>query len=252
MKFGFFDDLNQEYVITTPQTPHPWINYLGTQDFYSLISNTAGGYCFYKDARLRRLTRYRYNNVPLDQGGRYFYMRDNDVVWSPTWQPVQTPLDFYECRHGLGYTRISGVKNGIKTEALFFVPVRDNCEVHRLLISNENNECKNLKLFSLIEFCFWNAYDDMTNFQRNLNTAEVEVEDGVIYHKTEYRERRNHYAFYSVNQTIAGFDTEREAFIGKYNGFQNPQVVAEGKSRNSVVDGWSPIASHYLEIKLEP
>lgn len=252
MKFGFFDDLNQEYVITTPQTPHPWINYLGTQDFYSLISNTAGGYCFYKDARLRRLIRYRYNNVPLDQGGRYFYMRDNDTVWSPTWQPVQNSLDFYECRHGLGYTRICGVKNGIKTEALFLVPIRDNCEIHRLLIGNETKELKNLKLFSLIEFCLWNAYDDMTNFQRNLNTAEVEVEDGVIYHKTEYRERRNHYAFYSVNQEISGFDTDREAFIGKYNGFHNPQVVAEGKSRNSIADGWSPIASHYLEIKLEP
>ncbi|HEY8463741.1 MAG TPA: glycosyl transferase [Bacillota bacterium] len=252
MKFGYYDDLNKEYVITTPQTPHPWINYLGTQGFYGLISNTAGGYCFYKDARLRRLTRYRYNNVPLDQNGRYFYICDGATVWSPGWQPVQTQLDAYECRHGLGYTRIMGVKDGIKADVLFFVPVRENCEIHRLLLKNEGQTVKRIKLFSFIEFCLWNAYDDMTNFQRNLNTAEVEVEAGVIYHKTEYRERRNHYAFYSVNQPIVGFDTDREAFTGKYGSFQNPQAVIEGRARNSLADGWSPVASHFLELNLEP
>jgi cellobiose phosphorylase len=251
-KFGFFDDSKKEYVITTPETPHPWVNYLGAQGFYSLISNTAGGYCFYKDARLRRLTRYRYNNVPFDNGGRYFYVRDGDLIWSPTWQPVRTPLDCYECRHGLGYTKISGINNNVKIDTLFFVPVEDNCEVHKVTITNQNDRTKTVKLFSFIEFCLWNAYDDMTNFQRNLNTAEVEVCDNVIYHKTEYRERRNHYAFYSVNQPITGFDTSREAFIGLYNGFHNPQAVAKGAAGNSMADGWAPIASHYLEIALEP
>jgi cellobiose phosphorylase len=252
MKFGFFDDARKEYVITTPETPHPWINYLGTQGFYSLISNTAGGYCFYKDARLRRLTRYRYNNVPLDNGGRYFYIRDEDSIWSPTWQPVRTPLDCYECRHGLGYTRISGMKNEVKADVLFFVPVDDNCEIHRLTVTNQNDRAKTIKLFSFIEFCLWNAYDDMTNFQRNFNTGEVEVDGNVIYHKTEYRERRNHFAFYSVNQPVAGFDTSREAFVGLYNSFQNPQAVIRGKAGNSMADGWTPVASHYLEIVLEP
>jgi cellobiose phosphorylase len=252
MKFGFFDDTKKEYVITTPETPYPWINYLGTQGFYSLISNTAGGYCFYKDARLRRLTRYRYNNVPLDNGGRYFYIRDEDSIWSPTWQPVRTPLDYYECRHGLGYTKISGLKNDIRADVLFFVPLEDNCEVHRLTVTNQSDRTKTVKLFSFIEFCFWNAYDDMTNFQRNYNTGEVEVDGNVIYHKTEYRERRNHFAFYSVNQPITGFDTSREAFVGLYNSFQTPRAVTNGHAENSMADGWAPVASHYLEISLAP
>lgn len=252
MKFGYFDDTRQEYVITTPETPSPWINYLGAQDFFGLVSNTGGGYCFYKDARLRRLTRYRYNNVPADTGGRYFYLRDGADIWSPTWQPVKAPLDAYQCRHGLGYTAISALKNQIRTTVTYFVPLGSPCEIHRVSLTNQSDRVKNLKLFSLIEFCLWNANDDMTNFQRNFSTGEVEVDGSVIYHKTEYRERRNHYAFYGVNSPVAGFDTDRESFIGLYNGFHNPQVVTAGLPRNSVADGWSPIASHYLEIALEP
>lgn len=252
MKFGYFDDQKREYVINTPQTPYPWINYLGTKNFYSLISNTGGGYCFYKDARLRRLTRYRYNNIPLDTGGRYFYIKDGETVWAPTWQPVQTPLDHYECRHGLGYTQITGAKNGLTAEVLYFVPLEDNCEVHRLLLRNTTASEKQIRLFSFLEFCLWNAYDDMTNFQRNYSTGEVEVEDSVIYHKTEYRERRNHYAFYGVNHPLAGFDTDREEFLGLYHGLHNPQAVLEGEPRNSMACGWAPIASHCLDLKLAP
>ncbi len=252
MKFGYFDDALQEYVITTPKTPSPWINYLGTQDFFGMISNTGGGYCFYKDARLRRITRYRYNNIPFDNNGRYFYINDNEDIWSPSWQPVQTDLDFYECRHGMGYTKICGSKNQIKTEITYFIPVGQNCEIHRVVVSNQSKQTRSFKVFSFIEFCLWNAYDDMTNFQRNFNTGEVEVEENVIYHKTEYRERRNHYSFYSVNQPIAGFDTDRESFIGLYHDLHNPLVVTNGKSNNSMADGWSPIASHCLEITLEP
>ncbi len=252
MKFGYFDDVKKEYVITTPKTPSPWINYLGSQDFFGLISNTAGGYCFYKDARLRRLTRYRYNNVPADFGGRYFYVNVDNEVWSPSWQPVKADLDQYECRHGMGYTKIQSSKNNIQFDMLFFVPLNNDCEIHRLNVKNTGSAPKKVKLFSFIEFCLWNAYDDMTNFQRNFNTAEVEVENNVIYHKTEYRERRNHFAFYGVNHPINGFDTDRETFIGLYNSFENPQVVFNGQSGNSLVDGWPPIASHYLELTLQP
>ena len=250
MNYGFFDDQNKEYVITTPKTPYPWINYLGTQEFFSLISNTAGGYSFYKDARLRRITRYRYNNVPIDVGGKYFYINDNGLLWSPGWSPVKTELDSYECRHGLGYTKITGKKNGISTEVLFFVPVNFNGEIQRVRIKNETSEPKSIKLFSFIEFCLWNAYDDMTNFQRNFSTGEVEIEKSTIYHKTEYKERRNHFAFYSVNAKLAGFDTDRDSFIGLYNGFNNPQVPVSGEPRNSVADGWSPIASHCIAVDL--
>ncbi len=252
MKFGFFDDKSKEYVINSPKTPYPWINYLGTQSFFSLISNTAGGYHFYKDARLRRITRYRYNNVPVDMGGRYFYINDNGTVWSPGWAPVKTELDSYECRHGMGYTIIKGAKNNIETEVTFFVPQDYNGEIQKLVIKNTGKEKKTVKLFSFLEFCLWNAQDDSTNFQRNFNTGEVEVEGSTLFHKTEYKERRDHFAFYTVNTKIDGFDCDRESFMGLYNGFENPQTVMAGKPNNSVADGWSPIASHYMEVTLEP
>lgn len=250
MKFGFFDDANKEYVITSPKTPYPWINYLGTQDFFSLISNTAGGYSFFKDARLRRITRYRYNNVPVDMGGRYFYIKENDTVWNPGWSPVKTTLDSYECRHGMGYTKITGKKNDLKAEVTFFVPQNYTGEVQSVTLTNEGSAPKTFKLFSFLEWCLWDAQDDTTNFQRNFNTGRVELEGSTIYHRTEYNERRNHYAFYTVNTDIDGYDTDRESFIGLYNGFGDPQVVEAGKASNSVADGWSPIASHYKEITL--
>ena len=252
MKFGFFDDAKKEYVITSPKTPYPWINYLGTQEFFSLISNTAGGYHFYKDARLRRITRYRYNNVPVDMGGRYFYINDGGTIWSPGWAPVKTDLDSYECRHGMGYTIIKGAKNGVSAEVTFFVPHNFNGEIQKMVVKNEGSEKKTIKLFSFVEWCLWNAQGDSTNFQRNFNTGEVEIEGSTLFHKTEYKERRNHFAFYTVNTKIDGFDSDRESFMGLYNGFENPQAVTAGKSNNSVADGWSPIASHSIEITLEP
>lgn len=252
MKFGYFDDQRREYVITNPQTPWPWINYLGNEDFFSLISNTAGGYSFYKDAKFRRITRYRYNNVPMDNGGRYFYINDGGTVWSPGWKPCKTQLDRYECRHGMSYTTIAGEKNGIEAEVLFFVPLKTWAEVQKVKLTNKSTETKRFKLFSFAEWCLWNAATDMENFQRNFSTGEVEIEDSVIFHKTEYKERRNHYAYYSVNAPIQGFDTDRESFIGLYNEFRDPQAVMAGKPSNSVAHGWSPIASHYLEIELKP
>ena len=250
-KFGYFDDLNREYVITDPKTPWPWINYLGNEDFFSLISHTAGGYSFYKDAKFRRITRYRYNNVPMDNGGRYFYINDNDTVWSPGWKPCKTPLDFYECRHGMSYTRITGAKNGIEASVLFFVPLNTWGEVQKMTLRNTSDKTKRIKLFSFAEWCLWNAATDMENFQRNFSTGEVEVDGSTIYHKTEYKERRNHYAFYSVNTPIQGFDTDRETFIGLYNEFRDPQNVLKGKPSNSIAHGWSPIASHYIEVELQ-
>ncbi len=252
MKFGYFNDDKREYVITNPQTPWPWINYLGNDDFFSLISNTAGGYSFYKDARLRRITRYRYNNVPIDDNGKYFYIKEGDTIWSPGWKPAKTPVENYSCRHGLGYTAIQAEKNGLQAEVLYFVPLNATAEIQKVRLKNLTAEKKNFKLFSFVEWCLWNALDDMTNFQRNYSTGEVEVHGSTIYHKTEYRERRNHFAFYHVNEEIAGFDTDRETFVGLYNSYQMPQVVESGTPTNTVAHGWSPIASHCLEIELEP
>lgn len=251
-KYGHFDDAHREYVITDPKTPWPWINYLGNEDFFSLISNTAGGYSFYMDAKFRRITRYRYNNVPMDNDGRYFYIKDGDTVWNPGFKPCRTPLDFYEARHGMSYTRITGRKKDVEASVLFFVPLHTWGEVQKMTLKNLGNEVKKLKVWSFQEWCLWNGATDMENFQRNFSTGEVEVEDSVIYHKTEYRERRNHYSFYSVNTPIQGYDTDRETFVGLYSEKSMPDVVAEGKPRNSWAHGWSPIASHYIEVELQP
>jgi cellobiose phosphorylase len=251
-QFGFFDDQQCEYVITDPHTPTPWINYLGNDGFYGLISNTGGGYCFYRDPKFRRLTRYRYNSVPVDNGGRYFYLKCDGQKWSATGRPVNTKLDEYSCHHGMGYSRFKVRKNAIASQVTSFIPLDTKAEVHQLELSNTSDSAKTVDLFSFIEWCLWNAEDDGANFQRNLSTGEVEVEDSTIYHKTEYRERRNHYAFYSVNQPIDGFETDRETFLGPYRGFENPIAVEHGKTQNSLARGWSPIASHHLKCELAP
>ncbi|MBI5089557.1 MAG: glycosyl transferase, partial [Actinobacteria bacterium] len=252
MRFGHFDDDAREYVITTPRTPYPWINYLGTDEHFGLISHLGGGYSFYRDARMRRLTRYRYNNVPIDVGGRYFYVHDGGDVWTPTWAPVQAELDFFEARHGLSYTVITGERNGLRVETLFVIPLGTTAEVHRVRLTNTGSAAKSFQLFSLVEFNLWNAFDDQTNYQRNLSLAEVEVVGSTIFHTTEYRERRDHYAVHSVNADIAGFDTDRETFLGAYRGWDSPEVVMEGRCRGSIASGWSPIGSHQIDISLAP
>jgi cellobiose phosphorylase len=252
MRFGHFDDDAREYVITTPETPYPWINYLGTEEFFGLISHTGGGYCFYRDARFRRLTRYRYNNVPTDAGGRYYFIHDGGDFWTPGWMPVKRELDRFECRHGLSYTQVTGERNGLRAEVLHLVPLGTTAEVHRVTLKNLGQSPRSVKLFSFVEFCLWNAWDDQTNYQRNLSTGEVEVDGSAIYHKTEYRERRDHYAVYAVNAPVTGFDTDRESFFGTWNGWDEPQVVAEGRSRHSMASGWAPIGSHQLAVDLGP
>ncbi len=254
MRYGHFDDEAREYVITRPDTPLPWINYLGSEAYFGIISNTAGGYSFYRDARLRRITRYRYNNAPLDLGGRYVYLRDDESgeFWSPSWQPTQRDLEDYSCRHGLGYSIIESKYEGIRAETLYFVPLGENLEVWRIRVTNERPAPARLSLFSSIEWCLWEALDDNTNFQRNYSIGEVEVVDGVIYHKTEYRERRDHFAFFACSAPLAGFDTQRDAFLGPYRGWDRPIVVEQGKATDSIAHGWQPMGSHHVKLDLAP
>lgn len=252
MKFGYFDDAAKEYVITTPQTPQPWINYLGNENFFSLISNTCGGYSFYKDAKLLRLTRYRYRNIPADTNGRYYLIKHNGKVWTPGWQPVKTPLDHYECRHGLGYSRYCSRLGNLSASLTAFVPLHETCEVNHLVITNQGNSPETLELTSYVEFCFWNAVDDSTNFQRNLSLGEVEVTDREIFHKTEYRERRNHYAFYSVNEPFDSFDTDQQEFLGAYGSMEHPKAVWESQLHNSIASGGTVIGAHHFTITLKP
>jgi cellobiose phosphorylase len=254
VRYGHFDDEGREYVITRPDTPLPWINYLGSEAYFGIISNTAGGYSFYRDARLRRLTRYRYNNAPLDLGGRYIYLRDDESgeYWSPSWQPTQRDVEDYSCRHGLGYSIIGSRYRGIRAETLYFVPLGENLEVWRVRVTNERPAGASLSLFSSIEWCLWEANDDATNFQRNYSIGQVEVEDGVIYHKTEYRERRDHFAFFACSAPVAGYDTQRDAFLGPYRGWDRPIVVEQGKATDSVAHGWQPMGSHHVKLDLAP
>ncbi len=253
MRYGYFDDINKEYMITRPDTPLPWINYLGNQDYFGLISNTAGGYSFYQDARLRRITRYRYNNVPLDSSGRYLYLRDNETgrYWSPSWQPTQTELSDYSCRHGLGYTIIASTHADISAQTCYFVPLDENLEIWEMNITNQRPQTADISLFSSIEFCLWDAWDDATNFQRNLNIGQVEIEDGVIYHKTEYRERRDHFSYFACSEKLAGYDTLRDAFLGPYRNWDRPLAVERGHSANSTAYGWAPIGSHQINLILK-
>ena len=252
MKYGFFDDSKREYVVETPHTPLPWINYLGSKELFGLISNTGGGYTFYRDAKLRRLTRYRYNSVPRDVGGRMYYICDGETVWSPTFKPAKTPLDYYRCRHGLGYTIFEAEKNALSARLDCFVPVSENCEINRLVLKSKSDKPKEIDVVSAVEFCLWNAVEDGANFQRNLSIGEVEIDGNVIYHKTEYRERRNHYAFFSVNKEIKGFDTDLDVFLGKFCDFESPQTVINRQSGNSVAHGWSPMGSHRVGLTLSP
>ena len=252
MKYGHFDDIRREYVITTPATPLPWINYLGSEGFFSLISNTCGGYSFYKDAKLRRITRFRYNNVPHDDGGRCFWICDGGTVWSPAFMPAKTPLDSYSCRHGLGYSVFEGSKDGVRAKLTVTVPMHTSMEVQKLVIKNESCEAKTLSVYGAVEFCLWNAVDDSVNFQRNWNIGEVEIEGSTVYHKTEYRERRDHYSFYSVNAPVSGFDTDRDTFLGRFNGWAEPDAVKARTSFGSVASGWAPIAALRTDIALAP
>ncbi len=252
MKYGYFDDKEKEYVIETPVTPLPWINYLGNRDFFSLISNTGGGYCFYRDAKLRRLTRYRYNNVPYDQDGRHYYIKDEGLMWNPGFLPCKTPLDTYRCRHGLNYTVIEGTKNQLSAKLTCFVPLNDTCEINQLNLKNMGDAKKSFQVFSAVEWCLWDTVDDSQNFQRNLSIGEVEIDGSTIYHKSEFRERRNHYAYYSVNAPIDGFDTDRESFLGRFGSWESPKMVQMGQSGGTNANGWAPIASHRIDITLEP
>ncbi|MBE5787074.1 MAG: glycosyl transferase [Clostridiales bacterium] len=253
MKYGFFDDRNKEYVISTPFTPLPWINYLGNEQFFGLISNTGGGYCFYRDAKLMRLLRYRYNNIPADIGGRFYYIKEqNKPAWSPAYHPCDVELDSYRCRHGLGYTVFESSKDALSVALTCFVPMGENCEVHKLTLKNESVDEKNIRLTGAVEWCLWNTVDDSTNFQRNLNIAEVEVEGSTIYHKTEYRERRNHYAYYGVNAPICGYDTRRDSFLGPMGDWRNPQAIREASPKNSQAHSWSPIAALNVDVLLAP
>ncbi len=252
MKFGRFDYKNKEYVIESYHTPLPWINYLTNGEMFSLISNLGGGYSFYKDAKLRRITRFFYNSPSRDYGGRMIYIDDGKDIFSPSFFPAKVELDSYKCHVGLNYTKFTSLKNGIEMNLLCFIPKEDNVELNKLVLTNLSKVSKKILLYSGVEFCLWNAQDDSTNFQRNFSIGEVEVEGNTIFHKTEYRERRNHYSYYATNAKIKSFETDRDTFLGLHGDYVLPKEVKDKKLSNKIASGWSPIAFYQIEIELKP
>ncbi len=256
MRFGHFDDTNLEYVIDKPNTPLPWINYLGTKKYCALISNTAGGYSFYIDPKERRILRYRYDNVPFDQGGRYLYIRDNKSgdFYSPSWQPVRKRPEKYECRHGMGYTKISSLYKGIKSRTTYFVPLSEDLEIWKLEIENTGTKEADLSIFSYVEFCLWDTVGDSTNFQRTWSIGTAHCEGSTIIHDTMHGNWVDILAFFGTSEKIDGFDCQRKSFLGNngYNNLDKPKAVIDGQCSNSTAIGWSPIGSHCIKIKLKP
>jgi cellobiose phosphorylase len=255
MKYGYFDDKNREYVITRPDTPLPWINYLGVDKYCGLMSNTAGGYSFYGDAAQRRLLRYRYNNVPSDRPGRYIYVRDNEKedYWSASWQPTNKDLKKYkyECRHGLSYTKIKAEYSGIQTEATYFVPVGAAHEVWRIKVKNNSAKPRKMSLFTYVEFCLWDALNDMTDYQYNLNIGRTEFKNNAMYHTTLYNMHKHQFAYFWADKKVASYDGVRQDFTGPYRGEANPIAVERGKCSNKLAVGWAPFGGLHINVNLK-
>ncbi len=253
--YGYYDAAAREYVITRPDTPTPWINYLGAGRYGGIISNTAGGYSFDRDPRDRRVTRYRYNAIPVDQPGRYVYLRDQEsgVYWSPTWQPVMgRHLESYDCRHGPGYTRIAGTYAGIAASLLYFVPIGEDdcpCEIWRLRVRNESGRPRTLRAFSYAEFSFYDAALDQQNLDWGMHIVHSVQRQGTILVSTHARPT---VSFFSSNAPIVGFDTDRETFVGRYRDLSNPEVVERGRPTDYESPRGNSVASLCHELVLAP
>jgi len=185
MKFGRFDNEKREYVITRPDTPRPWANYLGSAEFGALVTNNAAGYTFYRSAAQGRLTRFRFNAPTADMPGKFVYLRDvdNDDVWSATWQPVGKPTETFacECRHGTGYTIVTSQYADIACETRYFIPLGARAEVWLVTLRNTGRGVRRLRAFPFIEpGCNWNALDDAQNLQYTHFIAHAEGAPGAL------------------------------------------------------------------------
>ena len=234
MRYGYFDEAANEYVITRPDTPTPWINYIGSGKYGGIVSNTGGGYSFHKDPQNRRITRYRYNSIPMDRPGRYIYIKDpaTGEYWNPGFQPSGTKLDGYSCRHGMGYTVLEGEYKGITASLAYFVPDDRDFEIWLLKINNKLNVPKKLLIFSYAEFCFWEAIMDQQNVDWVQQINQCRHHNGII---TWYPQFENKSAsFFATSGEVKSFDTNLETFIGKYRSETNPIAVEQGACSNSI------------------
>jgi cellobiose phosphorylase len=234
MKFGYFDERTREYVVTRPDTPTPWINYIGSGKYGGIVSNTGGGYSFHKDPQNRRITRYRYNSIPMDRPGRYVYIRDaaTGEYWNPGFQPSGTKLDSYSCRHGMGYTVLEGEYKGIAASLTYFVPDDRDFEVWLFKAANTLTVPKRLQIFSYAEFCFWDAILDQQNVDWAQQINQGRHDNGIITWYPHYIS--NNASFFATSGTVSSFDTNLETFIGRYHSEANPIAVEQGACSNSI------------------
>ena len=268
MQYGCFDDQEKEYVITHPDTPAPWSNYLGSTEYGAIITNNAGGYSFFKSAAQGRFMRYRTNAIPMDQPGRYIYIRDQETTdyWSASWQPVAKPLDKYYsvCRHGTAYTIIESEHSEIKTETNFFVPLNKSYELWHCKITNRGKRNRKLRLFTFVEYSSnWNLWQDIINLQYTQYILTMNFVDGLIDHGTnvflppqpgnfEEGGQARHTFLGVAGVQVSGFDTDRKKFLGTYGGYAKPCVVEKGECLNSIASGDNGCGVLQFEIELQP
>jgi cellobiose phosphorylase len=248
--YGYFDQPMNEYVITNPQTPTPWINYIGGSSYAGFISGTAGGLSWYKDPKFARVLRYRYNGIPMDRPGRYIYVKDVDSgeYFSPSWQPV-LKIDQYECRHGLGYTNIKGKYKNVSCSTKYFVPINDDCEIWLTTIKNESDTTKRLRTFSYAEFCFYHAEDDQHNVDWIQQGGKGWITDDILHFSMHFRLWGTTY--FASSEKFHSFDISREEFIGKYRSESNPIAVERGQCSNTTISRGNGVGSicHSFELK---
>lgn len=252
MKYGYFDEGSREYVITRPDTPTPWINYLGNGGYSAIISNTAGGMSFHRDPGFRRVTRYRFNGVPMDRPGKYIYLRDLDSgeYWSPSWQPVMRPLDSYECRHGMGVTKISGGRSGIHAETIYSIPLEKDHEIWLLRLRNESPAMRRLKVFAYVEFSWHEALrDTICDWPRKLFDARFA--DGCIIFDP-LKEGEPLFAYFGASAAVDSYDCSRDAFLGAYRTESNPLAVEAGTCSNTSVVSDNACGGLCCEVPLAP
>ncbi len=268
MQYGYFDDKEKEYVITRPDTPKSWSNYLGSTDYGAIITNNAGGYSFYKSGGMGRFMRIRFNSIPMDQPGRYIYFHDRESkdYWSASWQPVGKPLNEYksECRHGTAYTKITSEYKGIVSEVTYFVPLEKSFEIWKVKVTNKDTKPRMINAYSYVEYAGnWNAIDDLLNIQYVQYISIMKVEDGIIDHGTNvnipempdnFKEKdQGRHTFHAIaGAKVTGYDTDREAFLGPYRTYANPLAVENGKCSNSHGYGDNPCGSLETELTLNP
>jgi N,N'-diacetylchitobiose phosphorylase len=267
MQYGYFDDKNKEYVITNPATPRSWSNYLGSTEYGAIITNNAGGFSFFKSAGQGRFMRFRPNALPMDQPGRYIYLHDKDSkdYWSGSWQPVGKPFDTYktECRHGTAYTIITSEYSAIQSQTTYFVPLGREFECWKVKIKNNDNKKRRLSAFTFIEYSnFWQIWLDIINLQYTQYIMKMSVVDNILNHainpalpvvKGDFMANQSRVTFMGIaGAEVAGFDTDREKFIGPYRVYHNPLVVENGKCTNSIAVGDNACGVIQTDMELQP